>query len=78
MNVRKFLLVLLNFFFNFADFIYKILSFKYAHVFEKLTPINLLITPIIIRLLLFTADVPIYWSTGQTVSKNMKTNHKNL
>ncbi|KAM7349694.1 uncharacterized protein ACRADG_008540 [Cochliomyia hominivorax] len=49
-------------------FLYKILSFKYAHVFDKLTPINLLITPIIIRLLIFTADVPIYWSTGQTVS----------
>ncbi|KAI8122686.1 Nose resistant to fluoxetine protein 6 [Lucilia cuprina] len=53
---------------NNGDIIYKILSFKYAHVFEKLTPINLIITPIIIRLLIFTADVPIYWSTGQTLA----------
>ncbi|XP_065365834.1 uncharacterized protein LOC135958842 [Calliphora vicina] len=53
---------------NYGDVIYKVLSFKYAHVFEKLTPINLIITPIIIRLLVFTADVPIYWSTGQSLA----------
>ncbi|XP_073831523.1 uncharacterized protein [Musca autumnalis] len=50
---------------NYGDFIYRLLSFKYANALERLTPINVLIAPVIIRLILFTGDAPIYWSTGQ-------------
>lgn len=53
----------------FTDVIYKMLSFKYAYAFEKLIPINIIITPIVIRLLVFTADAPVYWSSGQAVSQ---------
>ncbi|XP_075157579.1 uncharacterized protein LOC142230841 [Haematobia irritans] len=56
---------------NNGDFINKFLSFKYASALEKLTPINVLIAPIIIRLILFTGDVPIYWSTGQIIAMFM-------
>lgn len=56
----------------FTDFIYNILSFKYANTLERLTPINVLIAPVIIRLILFSGDVPIFWSTGQMVSKFFK------
>lgn len=43
---------------------------RYLYVLERLSPVCLLVGPIVIRLLVFTADAPIYNSFGQTVSWN--------
>ncbi|XP_036227869.2 nose resistant to fluoxetine protein 6 [Bactrocera oleae] len=45
-----------------------LLDGKFLYVLERLSPVCLLVGPIVIRLLVFTADTPIYNSVGHTVS----------
>ncbi|XP_049310315.1 uncharacterized protein LOC115065876 [Bactrocera dorsalis] len=45
-----------------------LLDGKFLYVLERLSPVCLLVGPIVIRLLVFTADTPIYNSVGQTFS----------
>uniref|UniRef100_A0A1A9W9H3 Nose resistant-to-fluoxetine protein N-terminal domain-containing protein n=1 Tax=Glossina brevipalpis TaxID=37001 RepID=A0A1A9W9H3_9MUSC len=50
-----------------ADILNNVLNFKYTHTLEQPTSICLLLAPLIIRFILFSADTPIYWSIGQVV-----------
>ncbi|XP_053947802.1 uncharacterized protein LOC128856525 [Anastrepha ludens] len=45
-----------------------LLDGRYLHALERLSPVSLLGAPLIIRLLVFTGDTPIYNSIGQTFS----------
>ncbi|XP_037888979.1 uncharacterized protein LOC119637197 [Glossina fuscipes] len=52
---------------NFGDFLNNVLNFKYTHTLEQLKSICVLLAPLIIRFILFSADTPVYWSIGQVI-----------